>query len=128
MHPATMVNADGLGNDVSDLYVDYCPWSLYQFPDRDTDGIIDGMDNCLNVPNAPLLGTCMEVYNNVFRSAGETCLNDGDCAEAEICDLFQMDLNGVGNGIGDACECIADFDCDTRCGRQRCYRIQARFR
>jgi len=111
--PSTMVNADGLGNDVSDLYVNYCPWSLFQSPDSDTDGVIDGLDNCRNVPNAPLLGTCMEVYNNVFRNAGSTCLNDGECGEEEICDLFQLDLNGVGNGIGDACECIADFDCDT---------------
>jgi hypothetical protein len=85
--PATILNADGTGNDVSDLYVDYCPWHTYQNPDVDDDGICnpyvidpscEGSDNCPITPN--------EEQEDTYPPGG--------------------------NGIGDACECEADFDCD----------------
>ncbi len=85
--PSTMRNADGTANGVSDLYVDYCPWQLYQDPDVDDDGICnpytvdpscEGSDNCPLTPN----------------SGQEDNYPPG------------------GNGMGDACECEADFDCN----------------
>jgi pectin methylesterase-like acyl-CoA thioesterase len=83
--PSTMRNEDGTGNGVSDLYVNYCPWQLWDNPDIDDDGICNpytvhpdcnGSDNCPETPNP----------------------------EQE--DTFPPD----GNGVGDECECEADFD------------------
>ena len=85
--PATILNADGTGNGVSDNYVDYCPWHTSPNPDLDGDGICnpytthpscEGSDNCPVTPNTD--------QEDTYPPGG--------------------------NGIGDACECESDFDCD----------------
>ena len=85
--PSTMLNADGSGNPVSDLHVDYCPWHTYQNPDIDGDGICNPYTvhpSCVGSDNCPLTP------------------NPGQ----------EDNYPPGGNGIGDACECEADFDCD----------------
>jgi hypothetical protein len=67
-------------------------------------------DNCSSTPNGPLLGTCAKQVNeNLVMITWNLCEDDGDCGEGEYCDN-QGDYNE--NGIGDACECESDFDCD----------------
>ena len=84
--PTTAINANGEGNGVSDN-VDYCPWQLY--PDVDTDG--DGICN----PYA----------------SGPACTGTDNCPL--VSNPGQADTYPPGgNGIGDACECEADFNCD----------------
>ena len=78
--------------------------------DADLDGISDEVDNCSSVPNGDDLGTCLKLVGGVLKSTGVTCEYHEDCAEDEMCDKFQWDLNE--NRVGDACECYTDCDCD----------------
>ena len=40
-------------------------------------------------------------------------MSDGDCGDGGICSMAHEDnYPPDGNGIGDACECEGDFDCD----------------
>jgi hypothetical protein len=82
--------------------------------DADDDGIPDELDNCLNYPNGPLRGSCTEsVGTNLMVSTGQFCTVDADCDPGEFCEKTQADTYPPGgNGIGDACDCEADFDCD----------------
>jgi hypothetical protein len=82
--------------------------------DADGDGIADHLDNCPNYPNGPLHGTCTEVVGvNLVVSTGQFCILDADCDPGEFCETSQADnYPPGGNGIGDACDCEADFDCD----------------
>lgn len=64
-------------------------------PDTDGDGIRDLCDNCVAVPNGPLLGTCV-----AGSLAGNVCRSDGECA-GDVCSLSQED--GDGNFEGDVC-------------------------
>jgi hypothetical protein len=81
--------------------------------DEDEDGIQDDQDNCPNMPNGPLLGTCINIFNGVV---GTTCLNDSECGIWENCSNSQEDRDN--NGSGDACDTVtfcrglADFDQD----------------
>jgi len=46
-------------------------------------------------------------------STGQFCAVDGDCDPGEYCEKVQADnYPPGGNGIGDACDCEANFDCD----------------
>jgi hypothetical protein len=98
--------------------------------DLDGDGIPDSEDNCPYIPNGTSLGTCTSGYDGV------ACMNNGDCGAAGFCSINQEDADsdGVGdvcdncsivynpdqkdsfppqgNGIGDACDCEGNFDCD----------------
>ena len=78
--------------------------------DADGDGIPDDQDNCPNHPNGPLLGTCIQ------GTIGTTCTSDDECdlpGEESFCSMNQEDTYPTqGNGIGDACDCEANFDCD----------------
>jgi len=77
--------------------------------DSDSDGFPDHLDNCPDIPNAPLLGTCLKIYGGgYFKSTGIICTNEEACGENEICDTYQLDCNE--NGIGDACEIDSDGD------------------
>ena len=70
------------------------------------DGIPDAQDNCPDMPNGPLLGTCVE------GTIGLTCASDDGCGTGGYCSMNQEDTYPPqGNGIGDACDCEADFDC-----------------
>jgi RHS repeat-associated protein len=75
--------------------------------DTDGDTILDEFDNCLEVPNGPLGGTC------ISGAIGDSCMSDGECGEGGFCSKNQEDTYPPqGNGIGDACDCECDFNCD----------------
>jgi hypothetical protein len=82
--------------------------------DADEDGVPDVLDNCLNYPNGPLQGTCTEaVGTNLIVRTGRFCTVDADCDPGEFCEKTQADTYPPGgDGIGDACDCEGDFDCD----------------
>lgn len=77
--------------------------------DTDADGVPDYVDNCIEIPNGPYLGTCVKMVGGVVASMTKSCENDGECGAGETCDLAQGDMNA--NGKGDACDCYADCDC-----------------
>jgi hypothetical protein len=84
--------------------------------DADEDGVPYDVDNCPNYPNGPLRGTCTEVVGvNWIVSTGQFCTVDADCGDSgKFCEKTQADnYPPGGNGIGDACDCEADFDCDS---------------
>ena len=46
-------------------------------------------------------------------STGQFCTVDADCDPGEFCEKLQADTYPPGgNGIGDACDCEGNFDCD----------------
>jgi len=75
--------------------------------DFDCDGISDEEDNCPSTPNNQTVGTCTN------GTIGEPCMSNGNCGTDGFCSMNQEDTYPPGcNGIGDACECEGDFDCD----------------
>jgi hypothetical protein len=79
--------------------------------DTDGDGIPDTEDNCPNHRNGPLLGTCTSGPYVVNK---KTCLSNEECDPNGFCSMNQEDTYPPqGNGIGDACDCEADFDCSS---------------
>jgi hypothetical protein len=81
----------------------------------DGDGIVEPCDNCPNYPNGPITGTCtLTTSTNRIVSTGQVCNVDGDCDPGEFCEKVQADTYPPGgNGIGDACDCEGNFNCDT---------------
>ena len=74
------------------------------------DGIPNSQDNCPDIPNGPVRGTCTS------GTIGITCTVDGECGTGGFCSMNQEDTCPPGgNGIGDACECEGNFDCDQDC-------------
>ena len=96
-------NFDGIGNSC----------------DLDNDGIGYG-DNCPTCPNGLFLGTCIKPLAGVTVSCKRddnpnenhiNCSSNDDCSDTGgACQKEQGDCND--NGIGDACECYADCNCD----------------
>jgi hypothetical protein len=82
------------------------------FPDADNDTVADDLDNCPNHPNGAIRGTCTEAAGGVIIGTGVTCANATDCAGDGFCDRNQGDCTS--NSTGDACECYADSNCDTK--------------
>lgn len=84
--------------------------------DIDHDCRGDECDNCPSYPNGSFLGTCVTTKAGMLVSyrAGNpkdyiTCISDGDCIPTGgTCQMEQGDFND--NGIGDVCECYANFD------------------
>jgi hypothetical protein len=77
--------------------------------DSDSDGFPDYLDNCPDIPNGPLRGTCLKIYSGgYFKSTGIICYDEEGCGDNELCDTYQLDCNE--NGTGDACEIDADKD------------------
>jgi hypothetical protein len=78
--------------------------------DADEDGIPNDQDNCPNHPNGLLVGTC------TLDIIGTTCTSNEECdivGAESFCSMSQEDTSPPqGNGIGDACDCESDFDCD----------------
>jgi hypothetical protein len=87
-----------------------CPLSCTD-EDTDVDGILDNQDNCPNHPNGPALGTCT---SGPYELIGiQTCTSNEECDSNGFCSMNQEDIYPPGgNGIGDACECESDFNCD----------------
>lgn len=78
--------------------------------DSDGDGILDEVDNCLLIPNGPNLGTCVKPFLGIVIPAGDSCTDDSTCGTGKTCQKTQGDSND--DGIGDVCECYADFNGD----------------
>jgi len=69
-------------------------------------------DNCLYTPNGPTRGTCTNSITRII-SSGQYCTDDSGCERGQFCEMVQSDTYPPGgNGIGDACDCEANFDCD----------------
>jgi hypothetical protein len=67
-------------------------------------------DNCSIIPNGPFLGTC------IVGNIGDSCIVNEACGPGGLCSMNQQDIYPPqGNGIGDACDCEGDFDCDGDC-------------
>lgn len=116
----TDIDEDGYGDPrflMSTCPTDNCP-SLYNADQEDTDGdeIGDACDNCPLHSNSNLVGTCTKPEAGIvvsYRVGAPahfiTCTSDADCeSTGGICQMGQMDCNE--NGIGDVCECYANFD------------------
>ena len=105
--PVNMVVSDseGLELEATGLEGEVC------FPDADQDGFPDKWDNCKNTPNGPNLGSC---YSWSGMTNGTTCSGDDGCGGLPgSCSMNQEDTYPPqGNGIGDACDCEGNFDCD----------------
>jgi hypothetical protein len=50
--------------------------------------------------------------SGVVIATGGDCTGDPACGDGHYCDRGQGDVSG--NGIGDACECYADCNCDAK--------------
>jgi hypothetical protein len=95
---------------------DNCPDTYNADPvdtaDIDGDGVGTLCDNCPYHPNGSVVGTCIKMIGNVPIGVEKFCTGAGDCPSNEICDMSQKDLNN--NGVGEACECYADFNYDAK--------------
>lgn len=89
--------------------------------DLDFDSALGICDNCPDQPNGSISGTCVKSAGSppfdIVVGVGmhlTTCDSDIDCdyQVGEFCQLSQGDINS--NGIGDACECYADCDCNQK--------------
>ena len=120
--PVTLIDTDAIVQDISAETSVIC---YYENPtDIDGDGVdnnpgepltgsmttasfLADEDNCPEAPNGPYLGTC------IAGSIEGTCIADEACGIGGICSLNQEDsYPPQGNGIGDACDCEGNFDCD----------------
>ena len=91
--------------------------------DIDCDGICSpgetgpfcsGSDNCTYTPNGPDLGSCTTGVSTLFDR--DVCTTHGECGTGGYCSMAQEDsYPPQTNGIGDACDCEGDFDCDEDC-------------
>jgi hypothetical protein len=78
-------------------------------PDDDNDSVLDETDNCPRAPNGSFSGTCIRGPH-----IWAVCTNDEECGDGGLCSMHQQDTYPPGgNGVGDACECEADFNCDS---------------
>ena len=117
--------ASPINLDVQNTSASIATLCYYEDPnDMDGDGIentpggtmassiflADG-DNCPDMPNGPFLGTCTR------GNVGSTCISDAVCGVGGICSMAQEDSSPPqGNGIGDACDCEGNFNCDANLG------------
>jgi len=86
---------------------------IAELSDQDGDGILGYMDNCPNTPNGPDLGTCVRESGGIIIGTGVTCTDNSTCEiinEESYCQMEQGDINE--NGVGDVCECYADWNSD----------------
>jgi hypothetical protein len=73
-------------------------------PDDDNDGNPDSQDNCPEVPNGPVMGSCFNYYTH---EVGWKCVDHSSCQGNpnewyRWCDIFQNDMDA--DGIGDVCD------------------------
>jgi len=112
------------GDGVGDI-CDNCPYRANPNQENsDTDTVGDACDNCPDDDNqdqtdsdGDCLGDACDGNPDVYDSGEPDADGDG---RGDVCDNCPGSDNPVqedsyppgGNGIGDACECEADFDCD----------------
>jgi hypothetical protein len=106
----TIVAKDYEGNNLGSYRL-----TLFVAPieETDADGVSDECDNCIAIPNGPLLGTC------TVGIVGYTCHANVDCGTGGFCSMNQEDTDG--DGRGDACDndgCICDVSDDGNCTPQ----------
>jgi hypothetical protein len=96
-------------------------WNVFCGADTDSDGLPDNADNCPDVNNP----TQDDTDDNLVGDACDPCPYDssndidadGICGDVDNCAYISNSDQSdsyppQGNGIGDACECEGDFQCD----------------
>jgi hypothetical protein len=95
-------------------------------PDADSDFWSDTLDNCPSIPNPDQLDLDTDNIGNIcdpdddgdnICDPGET---DASCSGSDNCQYVSNPLQEdvcppQGNGIGDACDCEGNFNCDDDC-------------
>ncbi len=94
----------------------YCFGSDFPTDDTDGDGEIDYRDNCPGANNPGQEDADGDLVGDACDTCNDTADFDNICV-GDICpaafDPNQKDTYPPGgNGIGDACECEGDFDCN----------------
>lgn len=80
----------------------------------ETGPFCSGSDNCTYTPNGPDLGSCTAGVSTLFDR--DVCTTHGECGTGGYCSMAQEDsYPPPTNGLGDACDCEGDFDCDGDC-------------
>lgn len=110
-NPQSEICDDGFDNDCDGD--NDCDDSDCVCVDSDGDGLYDQDDNCPNHPNNNGQGVCKTTQGQVGKVL---CTSGGQCVSG-VCITTQIDswppiAYGGPNGIGDACECEVDFNCD----------------
>ena len=83
--------------------------------DFDCDGAPDDLDNCPGIANFSDEGTCVMEIGGVLMGTGVGCTSDDMCELDQICQQNQEDtFPSEPNGVGDACECYSDANCDSK--------------
>jgi hypothetical protein len=96
----TDIDGDGIANNSTETIVNSMHMGSF----------LTAEDNCLETPNGPYLGTCTK------GNVGSTCIANEACGNGGTCSMNQEDtFPPQGNGLGDACDCEGDFDCDGDC-------------
>jgi hypothetical protein len=83
-------------------------------PDADSDGVPDVYDNCIDVPNGPLLGTgnCTSQEDYDGNGYGQPCDTDVNNDGGTGLDDIGLVIAAQGNGADDT----SDFNCDLGVG------------
>jgi hypothetical protein len=110
----TSIALDNSGNPFISFYDYFLNYDLglaFIDVDSDNDGIAEAQDNCPSIPNGPCLSVCYTWEEMI------PCTTDTDCVgTGGFCSMNQKDTYPPErNGIGDACDCEGDFDCDGDC-------------
>ena len=80
----------------------------------ETGPFCSGSDNCIYIPNGPDLGSCTAGVSTLFDR--DVCTSHSECGTGGFCSMAQEDsYPPQSNGLGDACDCEGDFDCDEDC-------------
>ncbi len=83
---------------LSATFLCFLPASLLASEDDiDNDGVVNTLDNCMEIPNGPSLGTCYLGTNH-----GVICTSILTCGKGSSCNMDQNDNDG--DGVGNVCD------------------------